>query len=169
MGESLTSLPTGIALRSPLSAPSEEMESHCGLLLDDLMAYFYKYLPETLVFWAWQVYWSFIPRAQEGAAPCARFVWKSPAFSFQGYKAGCQAHRRDTGWPPAVCWEQRRPCPGHPASGQKACSFSWGRLVFVVQNIAVKSGSCSKSGVAIDWSDTESLEMGKVAFFFLLI
>lgn len=38
--------------------------------------------------------------------------------------------------------------------------------MFVVQSIAVKLGSCSKSGVAIDRSDTESLEMGKVAFFF---
>lgn len=60
------------------------------------------------------------------------------------------------------CWEQRQRCPGHPTAGQ---SSSWGRLLLVVQSIAVKSVLVQKAE-GPSKAVMQSLGLGKVDFFF---
>lgn len=60
------------------------------------------------------------------------------------------------------CWEQRQHCPGHPTAGQ---SSSWGRLLLVVQSIAVKSVLVQKAE-GPSKAVMQSLGLGKVDFFF---
>lgn len=66
------------------------------------------------------------------------------------------------------CWEQRQHCPGHPTAGQTACGSSWGRLLLVVQSIAVKSVLVQKAE-GPSKAVMQSLGLGKVDFFFFFL